>query len=433
MDKRTFIDGLICLALTVVIVVECVIGFRMLQNKWATDTNKVISQSASYGKSLALIEYAFSWPEATQPNSNGDVVAIDENRFKVNGLTTSSSTDQKGYVYYSSADDSNASHFIQYKEVMDKGTVDGFHNALSNYFEGDSAGLISLLETNTVEENVQEYQQTFTDGAIPILYDSGSNTYFMFLDCINSYYLLQCDEPFIVSDDRVSLHYGDPDADPMTEHAWSTYEAGAIDNTRKALMNKDETLDSYTDAGTVETSSSNSTVSAGGTTVDIAGDSYMNQSTVADSSALYMTPEDDAARELLVSYGTKKFNADGTAEDGSASVDISSVGAKASEWVLTETQYSYTDYGITLSGLSGRRTSSLFEVNGSASNTIASARPWVLVVKFMGEGDTLLGLKVIDNRANPIPADGVSQFSVQLGASDEIEFSEIVAIQFAVH
>lgn len=431
MDKHTLIDIIICIVLTVVIGAEVMVGFRMLQNKWASDTTKIIDQSASYGKMQLQVDTAFSWPEATQPDVNGDVVAIDANRFRVNGLTTNKSTDQTGYAYYSSVDDSNASHYIQYKEVLDKSTVDGFHNALTSYFDGDSEGLVSLLEVNTVPENIQEYQQTFTDGAIPILFDSGSGLYFMFLDCVNSYYLLQCDEPFCVSDDKVSLHYGNAADDPMTTHAWSMYEAGAIDNTRKALMDNDQALDSYTQTGTVE--SGTSAVSNGGVTVDIAGNSYTNQSEVSDSSALYVTPEDDAARELLVSYGSKKFGADGTAEDGSGSIDISSTSAKASEWVLTETQYSYTDYGITLNGLSGRRTSSLFEVNGSASNTVSAARPWVLVIKFMGADNTLLGVKVIDNRANPIPADGVSQFSVQLGASDEIQFSDIVAIQFAVH
>lgn len=433
MSKNVLIDVLICIVLGIVIVAEVIFGFRMLQNKWTKDTAAVIQQSTDYGKKVGLVETVFSWPEVTYPNEHGDVVEIDENRFQVNGEAVANTSTQAGYCYYASADDSNASHYIQYKEVVDKGSVDGFHNALVSYFEGDKAGLTTLLPVNTVEENVQAFQQTFTDGAIPVLYDSGSEMYFMFLDCVSSYYLLQCDEPFVVSEDKVTLHYGNAGDDPMRTHAWSTYEAGAIDNTRRALADKDSVLNSYTNPDLDNIGSSAGQASAGAPSIDQSGNEYTNTSEVDSQSQLYMTPEDDAARELLVSYGSKKFGEDGTAEDGSTTIDISSTSALASQWVLTETQYSYTDYGITLNGLSGRRTSSLFEINGSASNTLSASRPWVLCIKFMGENNVLLGVKVIDNRNSPIPADGVSEFSVQLGASDEIEFSRIVAIQFAVH
>lgn len=427
MQKETLIDVIVNIVLIIVIVIEIMVGFKMLENKWAHDTSSVIDKSILHGKQVGVIETVFSWPEVTGPDAKGDIVEIDENRFQINGTATPNAT-KAGYVYYSSATDSNASHYVQYKEVIDKNSVDGFHKSLTSYFEGNAEGLVSLLGINTQAENVTAYQQTFTDGAIPVLYDEGSEQYFMYLDCGTTYYLLQCDEPFIVSDAKVTMHYNSAGDDPMTAHAWSTYEAGAIDNTRQKMMSKDDQLSSYTNPSELEVGQANS----GTTSVDMSGNEYTNQSDTSTATELYMTPEDEAAREIILSYGTKKFLADGSAEDGSTNIDISSTSALASQWVLTETQYTYTDYGITLNGLSGRRTSTLFEINGVASNTISSTRPWVLCVKFMGEDNTLLGVKVIDNRNNPIPADGTSDFSVQLGASDEIDFAKIVAIQFAM-
>lgn len=430
MDKKTLLDIAICLILGGLIAGEIVFGFKLLETKWAKDTELIIEQSAAIGKNIGLVDSVFSWDETPYPDDSGDIVAIDENKFKINGKSSNTGSDSSGYVYYSSVDDSNASHYIEYSEVLDSGSVSSFHDALGKYFEGDLDVILPLLPVQAVDGNIKAYQQTFTDGAIPVLYDAGSGQYIMLLDCISSYYVLTCDEPFIVSDARVTMHYGNAADDPLTEHAWSTYEAGAIDNTRRALLDEDAALGSYTDPGTVTT---NTNQNGGGSYTDSNGDSYTPASEVAESSALYVTPEDDAARELLVSYGSKTFSEDGTADDGSGAIDISSTSAVASQWVLTETQYSYTDYGITLNGLSGRRTSTLFEINGSASNTISAARPWVLCIKFMGEDNKLLGVKVIDNRSNPIPADGVSDFTMQLGASDNIEFSDIVAVQFAVH
>ena len=73
-------------------------------------------------------------------------------------------------------------------------------------------------------------------------YDEGSEQYFMYLDCGTTYYLLQCDEPFIVSDAKVTMHYNSAGDDPMTAHAWSTYEAGAI---LRLCVNPEQTYKSF--------------------------------------------------------------------------------------------------------------------------------------------------------------------------------------------
>lgn len=422
MNKDVIKDIIICIVLAIVIIFEIIFGVNTLKSKWSTDTTKIISGSSSYGQSIGLVETVFSWPEAPEPNAGGDIVSIDENRFQINGLTTNDSHNiQKNYVYYSAIDDHNASRFIQYEEVLDTAKVDQFHAALTSYFSGDAGAFVPLLSVNTTPEAIVAYQQNFTDGAIPMFYDDTTGNYFMLLDCVSSYYVLSCVDPFAVSDAKVTVHYASAADDPLTEHSWSTYEAGAIDNTRQQLMDSNSTLGSYTQSD------------IGQTYTDTAGNQYTGNSQIQSNNELYMSDADEQARAVLVSYGTKKFDEAGNAEDGSGSIDISSVTAMKSQWLLTQTQYSFTDNGITINGLSGSRSSSSFEVSGNATNTIRSSRPWVLCVKFMGEDNKLLGVKVIDNRSNPIPADGVSYFTVNLDSSDDIVFSDIVAIQFAVH
>lgn len=433
MGKKTLVDLVLIVVSCIAITVEIIVGFRMLENKWASDTGKIANLSAIHGQEVGLIEETPRWEEAPSPTSTGDIVAIEENRFQVNGVSTKSSDLSTDKVYYSSVDDNNAAHYLQYNEVLDPSTVDTFHTALTQYFAKEDTPLLNLLPMNVQAANITCYQQTLADGAIPVIFDAGSNSYIMFLDCGSSYYTIQCDEPFILSEGSITVHYGIAGDDPMTQHAWSTYEAGAIDNTRKALSD-DDTINSYTQQGTVIAGESAvGQASSGNIAIDGSGNAYTGTSEVNASNQLYMTDEDERMRELLVSYGGMEFNADGTSVDGNTVIDTTSATAKASEWVLTATQYSFTDKGITINGLSGKLTNDYFQVGGKASNTISSARPWVLCVKFLDEDGNLLGVKSIDNRSNPIPADGVSDFFIQLETMDNIEFQNIKAIQFAVN
>ena len=420
LNKETVIDIICCVVLSVIIIIECVVGFNLLKNKWSADTSAIIKSSSSYGQSIGLIETVFSWPEMEEPDINGDVVSIDVNRFRINGVVTDNGRDQQGYIYYSDLETSE-SNYLQYVEIVDAEKIAMVTDAVNNYFTGVADALLPLLNVTIESANVVAYQQNFVGGAIPIFYDTASEKYYMVLNCVSSYYVISCSEPFVLTDAKVSVHYADIKDDPLTEHSWSTYEAGAIDNTRQKLLNDEQSLESYTQAN------------VGESYIDSAGNQYTQQTSVEDNSALYLTTADDDARALLVSYGNYKYNKDGSAINGSTVIDVTSAAAKASEWKLTQTQYSFTDYGITINGLSGKRNSSEFEVSGNATNTIDASRPWVLCVKFLGEDDALLGVKVIDNRSTPIPAKGASYFTVHLDSSDDIAFSDIVAIQFAVH
>ena len=416
MNKELIIDIILCIVLAAVIIFEIMFGVNTLKAKWLTDTSKIIDGSKNYGSSIGLVETAFSWPDAPEPDVSGDVVAIDENRFKIHGTTSADTEIQANYVYYADLEDSS-SKYVRYEEVLDTNKLDAFHNALVRYFSGDNGAFVDLLPVNTTDDSIIAYQQNFTDGAIPVMYDSMSENYFMFLDCGTSYYRLQCEDPFVVTDAKVTVHYASAADDPLLSHAWSTYEAGAIDNTRQSLMDG---------AGNKAYDSENKYTDANGNT-------YTGTSNIKPSSTTYLSEADDQARALLVSYGNKIFNEQGLSDDGSGAIDISSIEALKSQWLLTETQYSYTDNGITINGLSGSRSSTSFEISGNATNALSSSRPWVLCIKFMGDGGKLLGVKVIDNRSNPIPAKGVSYFTMSLTPEEGIQFADIVALQFAVH
>lgn len=422
MNKEMIKDAVICIILTVVIVFEIVTGFNMLKDKWKLDTSKIISSSTTYGQSLGLVETVFSWPDAPEPEARGDVISIDENRFKINGISSDDSYNtQPGYVYYSTFE-TNLSRFVQFEEVLDSNKVDLFHNALVDYFSGNASAFLSIMSANMLEENIIAYQQNFTEGAVPVFWDEGTGRYYLLLDCVTSYYVVSSMDPILVTDASATVHYAKASDDPLTSHSWSTYEAGAIDNTRQALMDsEDGEMTAYTQSN------------VGEVYTDSTGQNYTMESNTQSNTQLYASEADEQARAVLVSYSNKEFDELGNALDGSCKLDISSTTAMRSQWLLTQTQYSFTDNGITINGLSGSRSSSAFEISGNASNTISSRRPWVLCVKFMGENNTLLGVRVVDNRSNPIPADGVSYFTVNLDSSDNIDFSKIVAIQFAVN
>ena len=418
LNKEMVIDIIICILLSIVIIMEIIFGVNIVKDKWTSDTSKIINGALNYGNSIGLVDTVFNWPEAPKPEAAGDIVQIDENRFKINGATSAAMDIQPNYVYYSDLVD-QSSQFLKYEEILDSNKVSAFQEALANYFSGDASAFLDLLPVNTKAEALEAYQQNFIEGAIPFLYDSVTENYFMFLDCGTSYYVLQCYEPFEVSDAKVTVRYPSVVDDPLMFHAWSTYEAGAIDNTRQQLMNG--TLNSYTEAN------------VGESYIDSVGNEYTSNSTVQPNTALYVSDADNQARALLVSYSNKEFDTEGKTADGSATIDINSAEAMRSLWMLTATQYSYTSNGITINGLTGSRSASTFEISGNATNTVASSRPWVLCIKFMGENNKLLGVRVIDNRSNPIPAEGVSYFNISLDTSDNIAFADIVGIQFAVH
>lgn len=413
LDKRTVIDIVVSVLMCIVIFFEIKTGMGLLTNKWESDANKLVQAAKSAGQDIGIIDTAFHWPEVEYPREDGDVVKIDGNKYQINGELTGVDTDYNGTIYYADIE-TKASKQLNYGEVVDLNMVTHFREALTRYFEGDAELLLQIAEPETSLDDWECYQQEFMGGVIPIMYNTVDSVYVMVLDCNTSFYLLKCSDPFVVTDGRVTVHYSDPTKDPLKEHTWNHYELGAIDNTRWQLsmgITYDEDGNpSRTDTGSLDPDSSDDSVDS-----------------------LYNKPADQTARQTLVSYADKEFNEDGKALDGSCALDLTSTAAKASEWVLTETSYTFTDNGLTINGLSGKRNATEFEISGNVSNMMSSERPWVLVVKFMGDSSNLLGVRVLDNRSDPIGADGVASFTVSLNVDSGIDFSQITAVQFEVH
>lgn len=414
-DKKTIIDIVLCILLGLAVIFEIRWGMNMLTKKWESDTNKLISTATNFGKNIGIIDDTFSWPEAEQPRVEGDVVKIEGNKYKLNGTVTAIDADYNGTVYYADID-TKASKQLNYVEVVDANTINHFQEALPKYFNGETDGILDLLGTDTPKEEIECYQQTFMGGVIPVMYDTVREQYCMLLDCSSSFFLLKCSEPFMVTDGRVAVHYADPTSDPLKAHVWNHYELGAIDNTRWKLT---EGV-TYDELGNP----------ISGNDMSQAGNNNESSDNMND---IYRRPSDDTARQTMVSYASKTFDSEGKALDGSVTLDLTSPAAKASEWVLTQTSYSFTDNGLTINGLSGKRNANEFEISGNVSNMISAERPWVLVVKFLGDSENLLGVRVVDNRSTPIAADGVSNFTVNLDSESGIDFSQITAIQFEVH
>ena len=414
MNKEIIIDSLLSLLFAVMIVVELVVGVNMFEKKRIADTTLIIEKSMKRGTSIGLIEEKFSWETAPEPDISGDVIQIDSNRFRINGTLTDDSNKQEGYTYYSSLE-SKESEYIRHEVVVDPAQIEEIRKASEEYFNGTVDAFINVMSSATEIENITPYQQDFKGGVIPIFYDKEIDKYIMYLDCVTSVYVLKCKDPFVVTDAKISVKYPDAKHDPLREHAWSTYEAGAIDNTRQQLLDSEAPTGNYTQSGLQ----------------DVLNYSYKDS--VASNAGMYISEADEDKRSLMISYGTKKFDESGKSTDGSLVIDTTSTIAMSSEWKLTQTQYSYTYEGITINGLSGRRNNNIFEISGNATNMLSHSRPWVLCIKFMGENNKLLGLKVIDYRSAPIPANGTSFFEASISSSEDINITDIVALQFMFH
>ena len=85
--------------------------------------------------------------------------------------------------------------------------------------------------------------------------------------------------------------------------------------------------------------------------------------------------------------------------------------------------------GLTLNGLHATRDPNQFMIEGKVTNTLSTSRPWVLVVKYIGDGQ-LLGLSVVDNRQNALAGGADTTWSVTVTKEDNVEFSKITDIQF---
>lgn len=409
MDKKLIKQIITTVCLIAVIVAELFIGVRMVKQRSSYKTDSLISLAKTMGTPNTTIENNTWYEEVPEPE-DGDVVKIGNVRIKLSGEADDTSSNTSQYIIYADLETRNP---IQFSYMEHTERFDLLSMAIANYFDNPASteGITKLLPVNVMPENLTFYQQSLSDQNIPVVYDNASDCYYMFYPDKDSYYVFSSKKPFKITTDKVTVHYKDPNDDPLRSHTYSAYEVNAVENTLNAMDDDDK-------AGYDGTVLSNTT------TQDVANN--------------YTTEAASNTRNTIVSYAGKKWNKDGTSVDGNYMIDLTSNDAKASEWVLKSehTSYSYTTDGLNLTGLQGKRDSAagVFELSGKIQNLDKASRPYALAVIFVDSTGQLLGVKVVDNRTNPIEANGVSEFSVTVNTTaDGFDVADISSVMFKLY
>lgn len=409
MDKKLITQIITTVCLIAVIIAELFIGVRMVKQRSSYKTDSLISLAKTMGTPNTTIENNTWYEEVPEPE-DGDVIKIGDVRIKLSGEADDTSSNTSQYIIYADLETRNP---IQFSYMEHTERFDLLSMAIANYFDNPASteGITKLLPVNVMPENLTFYQQSLADQNIPVVYDNASDCYYMFYPGKDYYYVFSSKKPFKITTDKVTVHYKDPNDDPLRSHTYSAYEVNAVENTLNAMDDEDK-------AGYDGTVLSNTTPQ------DVANN--------------YTTEAASNTRNTIVSYAGKKWNKDGTSVDGNYMIDLTSNDAKASEWVLKSehTSYSYTTDGLNLTGLQGKRDSAagVFELSGKIQNLDKASRPYALAVIFVDSTGQLLGVKVVDNRTNPIEANGVSEFSVTANtAADGFDVADISSVMFKLY
>lgn len=409
MDKKLITQIITTVCLIAVIIAELFIGVRMVKQRSSYKTDSLISLAKTMGTPNTTIENNTWYEEVPEPE-DGDVIKIGDVRIKLSGEANDTSSNTSQYIIYADLETRNP---IQFSYMEHTERFDLLSMAIANYFDNPASteGITKLLPVNVMPENLTFYQQSLADQNIPVVYDNASDCYYMFYPGKDYYYVFSSKKPFKITTDKVTVHYKDPNDDPLRSHTYSAYEVNAVENTLNAMDDEDK-------AGYDGTVLSNTTPQ------DVANN--------------YTTEAASNTRNTIVSYAGKKWNKDGTSVDGNYMIDLTSNDAKASEWVLKSehTSYSYTTDGLNLTGLQGKRDSAagVFELSGKIQNLDKASRPYALAVIFVDSTGQLLGVKVVDNRTNPIEANGVSEFSVTANtAADGFDVADISSVMFKLY
>lgn len=416
---RFILSILATIALIAIIALEVKVAFGLLHDRTMAGVKASVTVTATKAKASVSISEIVSYPEIADVAIDGDVIAVKDYdiKLRINGKLTDDSMSTYGKYVYSSA----KSHSEKTLEVTDKtSNVDKFHEALAAFWKGDTSLLFTSDATGLVFDtnDVTWSQCSSSKGNVPIAYVESSKTYYMFVDCDKTekdkahFIYITSEEPFTLTDDKVTVHYGDPKANPQTTHSYDAiYETWAASATVKEKMNDTETVDSY-----------NATT-----------DKYASTSSSGTAST-YTSTSDDDIRKKMVSLSDYTFTADGKSDETSLIVDISSDNAKASQWTLTSSSYSYSYAGLKVYALQGNRTSDSFYVEGTISNTLDAVRPYVIVVKYLDSNNKLLGVKVIDNRESPLSSKDAATFNISISPTrDKIDIQKITSVMFEVY
>lgn len=406
---KQFLSVLTTLLLCVIIFFEFKIGFDMIAKKQLADADIIISSAEKYGKSHVTIDEIYEYEEIEYPVDNGDVVSITDYNIhvRVNGTVTDDSYADYGHITYASANQGNVPQKLNI-EVRTTNTEE-WRNAILDYFEGNETAILDYSGIAYKVDNCKFYQESAKTGRIASLFNGGTSLYYMFYDATDSIVILSSTEPFAVTTDKVTVHYGNPKANPMTYHTYSNYEVLAAANTRRELLDGDKDEDSKSPYQTDK---------------------------VTGTSETYTSTSDNNKRRQMVSYNSYKWNKDGTSDNTTLTLDISSAAAIASQWVLTAETYNYENAGLKLYGLGGSRSNSELIISGTISNSIDAERPYVIVLKYLNQNNELLGITVLDYRAAPLGSVTSTKAAATFSAitkSVDMDIASVYAVQFEIH
>ncbi len=402
------IVGMIIMA--VIFIFEIRIGFDIFQRKILADTDTLSAISKEAGSASVSIDAPADYPELTGVAEDGDIIKLDgyDIKVKLNGTSTDEANSSFGVYKYAQVD-TNASMTLSVESY--KSNMDALTEAYDAYIYGDKMALPNVIGLALQEDAAEFFVQKYREFPVPIVHSLGTEMYTAFIPLEDDFITISAKDPFLLDTGKVSVHYGDPKLNPMLTRTYSDYEELASQNQIRMIM-ENKIRDENGELDSIETP-------------------YQSTGTVGTAET-YTSRADNATREQLVSYGDYDWGEDGIATGTSMMIDTTSVRAKKSEWKLSETVYSYSYAGLQLMNLSGQRTSSKLTIEGNIMNEIDADRPYVIVVKFIGEGDVLLGLSVVDGRSDPLTPSSYKKFSVSVDA-DTVKIADVIAVQFEIY
>lgn len=406
--KYILVNILIMLALIAIIGAEFYGTYRTLYNRKIRSV-QVFSQAASdIGKTRITLEELVTYDEVPYTQEDADeVIAITDDRevrLRISGALSDTSYADYGYYYYINHE--GATSTLTVSKITDM--IDNLPTALHDYWYGNQATLLSCVAIGDESAGLSYMQCTHLNGNYPVIYNETAKLYYMIIDMNTYYFLVSAPDPFLLTSEKVTAHFGIPKDDPQLSHNYSGYEEVAAQNTITKLLDKDKDKQSMPQ-----------------------GNPYTSTA-LTGSKETYTSVADGDIRDKMIELASYKWNPDGTSSSTKTTVDVVSDTAKQSQWNITASSYSYESNALRISMLSGSRSNTSFTLSGNINNTLNTERPFVLLVKLLNAKGELLGLKGVDNRAYPILGNGVTTFNFSI-SNKEMNIGDITAVQFEVY
>ena len=403
---KTLLGILLSVLLCFVIFFEFKTGFELIEKHMDITANSVIEAAEKLGKNSVSVEEPSYYTEVPDIDQNGEVIKIEgyDVKIKVNGSLKEGNSVNKQEYYYESATFNNTQSLIVFNE---KENIEGFRKACNDYWSGQPESILQFYNYGNVNaEDIEYLQQTFTEGNIPVVHNTKEDTYRMFINAEDCYLIINCTEPFHVTSDKVTVHYGDPSANPMIHHTYSDYEELAAKNTIESIKNKDKEN----------------------------ADNPYTSGEVVGTSATYTSTADNNLRKQMVSYSNYNWAKDGKCSETQLFIDITSEEAIKSKWKFTNNSFSYQHAGLQINTLVATRSVTEFSLKGNINNLIDAERPYVIVLKYLNDAGELIHLDVLDNRNKPLEPSGVAKFETKIDSEkDKVDTSTINAVMFEVY